>query len=211
MTHHKYFLTGHPILACWLACGWLWLPVSAQGQSPVSAQGQAASGWSEFHGPSAQGVSSGTLPAQWDDSDYVWRRPLGSRDVGSPVIHNGRVYYLVSNPKEGKIAVESRELSSGKLRWTRQFNQPNHHLHRRNTYASSTPAADDQNIFVCWSDPQHTYLKCFDHDGQEIWSRDFGTWQSQHGFGTSPRIYGSLVLLFNSQQAEQLRPGQTAG
>jgi outer membrane protein assembly factor BamB len=84
-------------------------------------------------------------------------------------------------------------------------------LHRRNTYASSTPAADADNVFVAWSDPEHTYLKCFDHDGNEIWSRDFGKWQSQHGFGTSPRIVGSMVLLFNSQQADQLGPGQVAG
>ena len=50
-----------------------------------------------------------------------------------------------------------------------------------------------------------------DRDGNEIWSRDFGTWQSQHGFGTSPRIFGNFVLLLNSQQAEQLDPGQTPG
>lgn len=70
---------------------------------------------------------------------------------------------------------------------------------------------DDQNVFVAWSEPQHTYLKCFDHEGNLAWSRDFGTWQSQHGFGTSPRIFGSMILLFNSQQADQLRRGQVAG
>jgi outer membrane protein assembly factor BamB len=97
------------------------------------------------------------------------------------------------------------------LRWAKDFPQSEYHLHNRNTYASSTPAADDRNVFIAYADSQHTYLKCLDHDGNEIWSRDFGTWQSQHGFGTSPRIFGNLVLLLNSQQAQQLDPGETPG
>lgn len=172
---------------------------------------ESPSGWAEFHGPSGHGVSEGQLPATWTDSDYVWRRKLGSRDVGSPVVFDGKVYYLVSKPNARKIALESIELASGSQRWSKEFDQPEHHLHRRNTFASSTPAVDQQNIFVAWSDPTHTFLKCFDHDGNQVWSRDFGSWQSQHGFGTSPRIFGSMVLLFNSQQAEQLKPGQAPG
>ncbi len=168
-------------------------------------------GWSEFHGPAGHGVSPGQLPATWSESDYSWRRNLGSRDVGSPVVFGENVYCLVSKPDQGKIALQAINLNNGSLRWSKEFSQPNHHLHAHNTYASSTPAADDKNVFAAWSDPQHTYLKCFDHDGNELWSRDFGSWQSQHGFGTSPRIVGSMVLLFNSQQAEQLQPDQTAG
>jgi outer membrane protein assembly factor BamB len=32
-----------------------------------------------------------------------------------------------------------------------------------------------------------------------------------HGFGTSPIVYGNLVILFDSQQATQLRPGDKPG
>ncbi len=171
----------------------------------------APGGWSEFHGRDARGVSSGTLPRTWKDSDYSWRRQFGSRDVGSPVVHGQSVYCLVSKPQQSKIAIESIDLATGDLRWSKEFHQANHRQHSRNTLASSTPAVDEKNVFIAWSDPAHTFLKCLDHDGNVVWSRDFGTWQSQHGFGTSPRIFGSMVLLFNSQQANQLRPGQVAG
>ena len=172
----------------------------------------AAEPWSRFHGVKGQGfVQHAVLPVSWTEKDYRWQRDLGSRDVGSPVVQGGNVYYLLSVPGERQIAVQSVELATGKLRWTRKFDQESHHLHKRNTYASSTPVVDDDYVFVAWSEPKHTFLKCFDHDGKQVWSRDFGRWQSQHGFGTSPVIHGDVVLLFNSQQADQLKPGQTAG
>jgi len=174
--------------------------------------GGAAEPWSRFHGVKGQGfVQDAVLPVSWSEKDYLWQRDLGSRDVGSPVVQDGNIYYLLSISGESKIAVQSVELATGKLRWTRKFDQRAHHLHNRNTYASSTPVADEEFVFVAWSAPEHTFLKCFDHDGKEIWSRDFGRWQSQHGFGTSPVIHGDVVLLFNSQQADQLKPREEAG
>lgn len=178
----------------------------------LASHGADSQDWSRFHGHDGQGVvADGKIPSTWSDADYKWRRKLGSRDVGSPAVHNGRIYYLVSQPGSEKIALESLDLHTGKLRWSKSFDQSEHHLHNRNTFASSTPSVDDDYIFVSWADPNSTTLKCFDHDGNEVWSRDFGSWKSQHGFGTSPRIYGSMVLLFNSQQAEQLRPGERPG
>lgn len=168
--------------------------------------------WTRFHGVDGRGVVDGAkIPTSWSDSDYSWRRKLGSRDVGSPIAIDGKVYYLASKPATQQIALESLDLQTGKLRWSKVYDQQEHHLHSRNTFASSTPTADENNVFVAWADSQHTYLKCLDHDGNEVWSRDFGTWQSQHGFGTSPRIFGSMVLLMNSQQADDLKLGQTAG
>ncbi len=173
---------------------------------------QSTGGWSRFHGEDGRGdAGSGVLASQWTEADYSWRRKLGSRDVGSPIIVDGKVYYLVSKPQTRQLALESLDLATGNLRWTKEFPQSDYHLHSRNTYASSTPTADSNHVFVTYADPQHTYLKCLDHDGNEIWSRDFGTWQSQHGYGTSPRIFGDLVLLLDSQQAEQLDPGQKPG
>ena len=187
-----------------IGLGQAWLSVPVRADSP--------SGWSEFHGPGGRGyVAEGDLPSSWTDADYAWRRDLAAQDVGSPVIADGKVFYLASQPSDDRIAAEAIDLTSGDLLWSKAYAQPPHHLHARNTFASSTPAADDKHVFYAWSEPEHTYLKCFDHEGHEIWSRDFGSWQSQHGFGTSPRIFGDMVLLLNSQQATHLRPGQVPG
>ncbi|QDT04427.1 outer membrane biogenesis protein BamB [Rubripirellula lacrimiformis] len=182
------------------------------GSGTSVAWGDAPSSWNRFHGTDGHGYSTdGNIPSTWTDSDYTWRRNLGSRDVSSPIVQGDSIYMLVSHPKQQKIAVESLDLATGKPRWSESFDQIPHHLHQRNTLASSTPVADEDFVFAAWADADHTMLKCFDHDGAEVWSRDFGAWQSQHGFGTSPAIIGDMVVLFNSQQGEQLQPGQRPG
>lgn len=199
--------TSLAALALSLAVAFLGSP-----QPLSAAESELPLGWPEFHGEASRGfVVGGEVPRSWGPGDYAWRRDLGSRDVGSPVIADGRVFYLVSRPDRNEIAVEAADLDSGELRWSRAFPQNPHPLHRRNTLASGTPTVDGDRLFVAWSDPEQTVLRSFGLDGEEIWSRDFGRWQSQHGFGTSPRVFGSMVLLFNSQQAEQLSPGEEPG
>ena len=168
--------------------------------------------WSEFRGTASRGyVADGQLPSSWVESDYAWRRETGARSVGSPVVARGKVYYLAFDPERSRIALQGVNLEDGELEWSADFPVGKPRLHRRNTQASSTPAADANNVFACWSDAEHTFLKCFDHDGEEVWSRDFGRWIGQHGFGASPRIVGDVVLLLNSQQAQQLDPGEVPG
>ncbi|MFG0261905.1 MAG: PQQ-binding-like beta-propeller repeat protein, partial [Novipirellula sp. JB048] len=186
----------------------------ASGESPArpARMTPTATAWSEFHGAKGQGYTPhGSLPNRWSEEDYAWRHHSGAYNVGSPIIAEDRVIFLSSNAEAQTISVRALELTTGEIAWTHSF--PHHvgRLHARNTAASSTPAADGSHIYCAWSDPQQTTLKCFDFEGHEIWSRDFGRWQSQHGFGTSPRVFGSLVLLFNSQQAEQIKAGESPG
>ncbi|WP_419194489.1 PQQ-binding-like beta-propeller repeat protein [Novipirellula herctigrandis] len=179
---------------------------------PNSNVAEVKVGWSEFHGPAGTGfVSEGSLPKNWTDQEYVWRYPLAASDVGSPVIAGGIIYFLTTDREAKTISLEAVQLATGSPVFKKSFPQSAFHVHSRNSFASSTPAVDDKGIVVAWSDSEHTFLKSFDIDGNEQWSRDFGTWQSQHGFGTSPRLFGSMVLLFNSQQADQLRPGEEPG
>jgi outer membrane protein assembly factor BamB len=64
---------------------------------------------------------------------------------------------------------------------------------------------------VAWSTPDKVTLMALDHEGRDVWSRDLGSWTSQHGFGTSPMLHEDMVVLSNNQQAQQLEPGQTPG
>lgn len=179
---------------------------------PSIVAAQSKSGWDRFHGHQGHGyVADGTIPATWTAQDYAWTRELASRDISSPILSGDRVFLLASNPDEQTIAVQCLSAVDGKLLWSKSSPQRAHHLHLRNTLASSTPAADDHHVYAAWSDPDHTMLVCYDHDGNEIWTRDFGAWQSQHGFGTSPTVIGDMVVLLNSQQADELLPGQQAG
>lgn len=178
----------------------------------VGPQMALAGDWSLFRGGDAAGyVPEAQLPLQWTANDYAWQFDLENRDVGSPVIAGGKAFLLSSDPQSSQRRIIAVDLKSGEPLWQRKYTSTPHRLHQRNSYASSTPAATDRFVFFAYSEPDHTYLKCLDHEGREVWSRDFGRWVSQHGFGTSPTLIGDLLILFVSQQADQLREGVEPG
>jgi outer membrane protein assembly factor BamB len=100
---------------------------------------------------------------------------------------------------------------TGKTNWVREFKSQTHHLHARSSYASCSPCVDSERVYIGWSTPTITTFKAFSHDGKEAWSLDLGRWQSQHGFGASPILFEDLVILHNSQQANQLKEGEKPG
>jgi len=167
-----------------------------------------AADWPGFHGPDGRGKTSGTLPDSWTDSDYAWRLPLASTDVGSVAVAGDHAYLLSFTPAQSSLNLLAVGLEKGNVAWKRTMRIGEYHRHPRNSYAASTPTIDGDSVYIAYADADHTWLRCFALDGQERWSRDFGPWQSDHGFSTSPRVAAGMVLLYDSQQAEQLDPGQ---
>ena len=65
-------------------------------------------------------------------------------------------------------------------------------LHRMNTPATPTPAADAEHVYVYFG----TYgLLCYDHEGKEVWHRELKTPKSQYGMATSPIVYQDTVIM----------------
>lgn len=174
----------------------------------AGASQSVAEDWPSFHGPGGLGKANASLPNSWTKDDYAWRLPLGSVDVGSIAIAGDHAYLLSFDPTKSSLILMAVHLESGKPTWKRPFPIGEYPRHKRNSYAASTPTIDGDSIYIAYADNDHTWLRCLNKEGQEVWARDFGPWQSDHGFSTSPRVSGSMVLLYDSQQAEQLEPGQ---
>ncbi len=161
--------------------------------------------WTRFRGPNGTGESeASTIPAQWTQSDYNWKTKLPGIGHSSPVIWGNKVFVMSANPDDATRYVLAIDVADGNIGWNREFKSTRHHLHLRSSYASCTPAVDADRVYVAWSAPESTTLKAFTHDGDELWSRDLGTWISQHGFGTSPIVYGEMVIITCSQEPSKL-------
>lgn len=182
--------------------------LGACGAVPKSAIAQ----WSQFHGDNGHGLASGSvLPDQWDASDESWRVDLGAFDVGSPTIHNGRVFLLATVPEQSAIELRCFDLKTGESIWKHRYDQAQARVHARNTLASGAPAVDGDGVVFAFSEPDTVHLVALDHDGNEVWHRDLGRWQSSHGFGTSPRLVDDQVVMLVSLQANELPAGLTPG
>ena len=169
--------------------------------------------WNRFRGPNGTGVADGTgIPTEFSESDYVFKTKLpGDSGCSSPVISGDRVFVMSADSTDATRYVICLNAKTGKVIWQLEFASTSHRLHSRSTYASCTPAVDRQHVYVAWATPEQTLLKAFTMDGEEAWSRDLGTWQSQHGFGTSPIVHNDMVILHNSQQADKLNRGEQPG
>ncbi len=178
--------------------------------SPAKADGPTATatGWTSFRGPLGHGHVAGSLPDSWSDKDYAWRVSLGHRDVGSMAIDGGNVFLLAFDPTKTALTLHAIGIDTGATVWKKSYPIGQYHLHARNSYAASTPTIAGNHIYFCYADDIHTWLRCIDMTGNEVWARDFGPWQSDHGFGTSPAVIDSLVVLYDSQQAEELPAGK---
>ena len=108
-----------------------------------------ADDWSQFRGPNASGVSTAkhSLPVEFSATKNVhWKANVGD-GVGCPVVRNGRVY-VTAMDGEQSVALLCFDVASGSQLWKRSFyisELPT--IHRVNSYASTTPAVDDEHVY----------------------------------------------------------------
>ena len=195
------FSTSNPH---WLLCAMLFcLPATASAQD---------NHWTRFHGPNGTGVAlDAKLPATWNEDAYTWKVDLPGVGSGSPVIWGDRIFVNSSDPDTAELTALCLAADDGRTLWKRNFPSAKHHLHPNNTFASSTMAVDDQHVYVTFANTEHTWLIALSHDGKDSWERDFGSYVSSHGYGSSPMVHDGKVILFDSQQAAQLKDGQQPG
>ena len=168
--------------------------------------------WSRFRGKNGTGVSDAkTIPTTWTNDDLNWKTELPGSGHSSPVVYGNLIFLLSGNPENGNKFVVCVDATDGKIKWKKEFEANKYRFHRLNSYNSSTPAVDKERVYVSWSDKSSTKLLAFTHAGEKVWEKELGTWVGQHGFAASPIVYQNNVIISNSQQKNQLRPGEKPG
>jgi outer membrane protein assembly factor BamB len=118
------------------------------------------------------------------------------------VIWDKRLFLTSGDPKTGAQIVSAFDAQTGAPLWETRFEAGSYHMNGLNSYASSTPAVDDEHIYLSWLKDGRVILAALTHDGKEVWRRDIGSFEEQHGFGRSPIVIDDLVYVANDSQAE---------
>lgn len=165
----------------------------------------ADSQWPRFRGPNGRGESEEQgFPTQWDSNSYQWEVELPGIGHSSPVIWGDRLFIQSALPQDGTQVVLCLEAPTGRLLWKKQYPSDTYHTHLFNSFASSTPAVDQQRVYVSWGTPDQITLMALDHDGNPQWRRALGPFVSQHGFAASPIVHRGRVILANQQRDDEL-------
>lgn len=114
-----------------------------------------ADDWPQWRGPNCTGISttSATLPAEFSaEQNLAWSVELGDA-ISSPVVVAGRVFSTaIGGDRPGdRFIVYCHDAATGDEIWQRVMEvegEPLAAVHEANSYASSTPAADAERVYV---------------------------------------------------------------
>jgi len=95
------------------------------------------------------------------------------------------------------------DTNTGRELWKQTFEvTPPKKIHKKNSFASSTPAVDADHVYVAWGVTQQLNLLALSHDGKLVWKVDLGPFKGGHGFAVSPIVHEDLVILPNDQDGK---------
>lgn len=152
--------------------------------------------WTRFRGPNGSGISAATtVPISWSADDYNWTIRLPGVGHGSPVVWGEKLFVLCEEDDGAERIVVCVDTRTGREMWSRSFPSESHKKHKKNSFASSTPAVDEHHVYATWGTPERVTLVALTHAGQLVWEADLGGYRSGHGFGSSPIVHEDLVVL----------------
>jgi outer membrane protein assembly factor BamB len=173
--------------------------------------------WPQFRGPDVNMIAIGeNLPVEWGDNlNVAWTYNVEGEGWASPVVWGNRVMVstvvaeLINKPGEGEEENEDLfrsdeyrwllscvDLDSGQEIWKKEVHRgnPRTDKHRNTSYASETPVTDGERIFLYLG--MHG-LYCFDMEGELLWEKDLGAYETLNGWGTgsSPLLYNGMLYV----------------
>ncbi|HEV3203081.1 MAG TPA: PQQ-binding-like beta-propeller repeat protein, partial [Gemmataceae bacterium] len=91
----------------------------------------------------------------------------------------------------------------GKILWERVVVRAKlERKHTLNSYASSTPATDGRYVWVTFFDSPNFLVACYDFEGNFIWKKSPGKFNSPHGFCSPPILHKDLVIVNGDQDGD---------
>lgn len=153
--------------------------------------------WPQFRGPNCAGISTSShaLPTKFSATENVrWSAQLGD-GIGSPVVAAGRVFVSAMTAPE-TVSLFAFDAATGRQLWRRDWpTGPLAEIHKTNSPASTTPAADAKSVYFYFS--TLGLIAVDSRTGADRWRYELPTpfFVFKWGPGMSPVLCGDLVVM----------------
>jgi outer membrane protein assembly factor BamB len=161
----------------------------------------SAADWPRFRGPNGTGTAPDTnFPVKFSASEHLlWKAAIPGSGASSPIVSAGKVFVQSASPDGRERFLICLDAKDGKEAWRRAIPGGAAKTHKKNTLASSTPAADGRSVYAVFWDGESITVHAFDFAGKPLWNRSLGGFKSQHGAGESPVVHGGKVFVNHDQ------------
>jgi len=197
-----------------IACMLIARPQTVQADPPateVKAQVAYPVTWSRFRGPNGTGYgTAANLPDTWTKDDYLWTADQPGKGHSSPVVWRQWLVTTSGLEEDGTRIVICLNSMTGEKIWEKRFASTTHEKHQNNSYASPSPVLDGRNVYTTMATPeQYTVVALDMKSGDEIWRHELGPFNSEHGLGISPIVYGDLLIVPKENLGRENQPGDS--
>ncbi|MFO0906728.1 MAG: PQQ-binding-like beta-propeller repeat protein [Pirellulales bacterium] len=156
--------------------------------------------WPWWRGPNRDGVAAPNQkpPTKWSDSENVaWRTPLPGRGHGSVTIVGDHAFVATAETEPARQSVVALDRRTGKPLWTTLVHEGglDPKGNAKTTHASCTIACDGPRLFVNFLNSGGVYTTALSREGKILWKTRITDFTMHQGFGSSPAIYDSLVIV----------------
>ncbi len=180
-----------------IALGILFLPIGLA----------RAEDWTRFRGPNGTGVADPTTPTEFDlKQNLAWKHKFeGELGHGSPIVVGDKVILQTASTNNKRRSILCLNANTGKVEWQEFAKVSEGKVHKKNNLASSTPCSDGERVFNVYWEGTSLGLEAWTLKGERLWSKDLGSYASEHGAGHSPMVHDGIVFVnFDQDGAAEL-------
>ncbi len=171
--------------------------------SSISLAGDLAkTDWPNWRGPNHNNIAvdGQTPPTKFGPStNVVWKAPVPGRGHSSPTIVGNKIFLTTADEERKIQGVIAFDRKTGKQIWIKEISRGGFApTHTKNTYASPTVAASDDQIFITFHHDDKLTLASLDHNGKPLWSIEAGPYAPrvyEYGYAPSPLLYQNMVII----------------
>jgi len=158
-----------------------------------------ANDWPWWRGPNRNGIAPAQkIPLEWSATkNILWEAEVRGRGHGSAIVVSERVFLATAEPEKESQGVLCLDRASGKPLWHKEVHRGDFVKggNTKASHASSTPACDGKKVFINFLNNGAVYTTALDLEGNRLWQQKITDYTLHQGFGSSPGVYGPLVLV----------------
>lgn len=156
--------------------------------------------WPGWRGPQLDGHALRNGSPVWTDLENVtWKVKVPGRGHASPVIVGNRIYLATADEEKYNQSVLAFDYKSGEQLWEKTVHEGNfpekQELHSKSTHATPTVACDTERVFAVFFNDKQISVTALDLEGNQLWQTSVGSFVSRFGYGPSPVIYKSYLIV----------------
>jgi outer membrane protein assembly factor BamB len=158
-----------------------------------------ANDWPWWRGPTRDGIANADQrpPVEWSESTNVaWKSQIPGRGHGSPIVVGKNIFLTTSDEERDTQSVICYNRATGKKNWQRDVHAAGGmRKNKKSSAASTSVACDGNHVYVNFANDGAVVVSALALDGQMLWQTRLCDYLIHQGYGSSPTVYQSLVLV----------------